>query len=366
MGNSVCRSKKKINAASAIPYLSADEISTLLSQPQVLKKNQRLSLRCSYVKIPPLSKHFKEAVAHGHWECVVLLHQRYSAHIDSTDIDECLKLAQVLLEEDLSDTPKKQVRKRQKLKTVRYLQHCKHVQSFPDTEELEDEVSELLLIAAWRFANDVWMEELLEDMEMDSPAVFALLKEALHDGDQLFVSDLISRGATLEIEVPKRNKGGSDGVLCWDTALHHCATSLMLKSNGLISPLVRTIMGTGRGFVDRRDQDEHTPLSLAVQEGNLSMVRILINEYSVDLDFEMQNGVPFRVWATDSTARSGVSTVESIETEEISLVMKALFSMREDSTVLTSSTKEQENIAPQQKQEQYVFDSLKDAKEASP
>ena len=68
--------------------------------------------------------------------------------------------------------------------------------------------------------------------------------------DDLFVSDLISRGASLEIEVKSKQEDDGD---TFETLLHNCANSLQLKTSGTISSLVRSIMSTGRGFTDRKD-----------------------------------------------------------------------------------------------------------------
>jgi len=289
------------------------------------------------------------AAAHGHWETLILIHSKYPASITSQTFASMLETSENMLSEQkltsLSEptTPSKRLRTREKKKICSYLQHAKKQKMNPTNEpiSISDEIYEMLLLTSWRFGDVEWTEDLLDEVEMDSDSVFSLLKESLVAGDDIFVSDLISRGANLEKEVPKRGSLNEDD-LCWETVLHHCATSLPLKSNGSIGPLVRLIVGTGRAFLDRRDQNGHTPLSLAVAEGNMAMIRILVNEYKTDLDFDVCSlGIPFRQWAVDSKAEGRVRpgfTYESMqnEIEEVSLVLSALLSMREDVTKETS------------------------------
>jgi len=274
-------------------------------------------------------------------------------------------------------SPSKKVRKREKEKISTYLQHAKKQKTNPLFEK-SDEIYEMLLLTSWRCGDVEWTEDLLDKVSMDSDSVFSLLKEALVAGDDIFVSDLIceiltdlidyyfylqvycmrrhnnrflyllllaifddliGRGANLEREVPKRGAAaaGGDGEsstgVCWETVLHHCAMSLPLKSNGSVGPLVRLVLDTGRAFLDRRDQEGHTPLSLAVVEGNMSMIRMLVNEYNAGLDFDVcSTGLPFRQWAVESKAEGRVRPgfESSDEIEEVSLVLRALLSMRED------------------------------------
>ena len=198
------------------------------------------------------------------------------------------------------------------------------------------------------------MEDLLAQEEMDSPQVFSLLKEALHDGDELMVSELISRGASLELQRPKRgcsSTSENEDDYYWETALHHAVASLPLKSNGMAGALVRRLMASGRCFITRRDAENHTALSLAVQEGHLQVIRILINEYDADLDFDVSPGLSFRQWSTHSNSpgrtKEGMESTDTTNTEEISLVMKALFVLRKG--------EEEVVIGGGQKENSYVF-----------
>ena len=207
-----------------------------------------------------------------------------------------------------------------------------------------------------RWSDDDWLEDLLAQEEMDSPQVFSLLKEALHDGDELMVSELISRGVSLELQRPKRgcsSASENEDDYYWETALHHAVASLPLKSNGMAGALVRRLMASGRCFIDRRDEQNHTALSLAVQEGHLQVIRILINEYNADLDFDVSPGLSFRQWSTHSNSpgrtKEGMeqSNDTTANTEEISLVMKALFVLRKG--------EEEVVIGGGQKENSYVF-----------
>lgn len=324
--------------------MSSDEISQILQSFQQISSPSKLRLAATFanqsISFAPSSNHFTMAAAHGHWETLILIHSKYPASITSQTM---LETSENMLSEPTTPSPSKRLRTREKKKICSYLQHAKKQKMNPTNEPISDEIYEMLLLTSWRFGDVEWTEDLLDEVEMDSDSVFSLLKESLVAGDDIFVSDLISRGANLEKEVPKRGSGAlNEEDLCWETVLHHCATSLPLQSNGSTGPLVRLIVGTGRAFLDRRDENGHTPLSLAVVEGNMAMVRILVNEYKTDLDFDVCSlGIPFRQWAVDSKAEGRVRpgfTYESMqsEIEEVSLVLSALLSMREDVTKETS------------------------------
>ena len=178
MGNSnTCKNSSTIVNESSVPTFTSEEINQLLSQTQAIGRNARNRIRISFLQTKPLSSHFLNASTASHWEIVVLIHQKYRSTIEN-NIDEALQISETVLVEGITDQPSKQSSKRDKIRTNLYLKHCMN-----DDNILSNVIEEMLLLAAWRLSDDMWVEDLLEDeIDMSSPAVFSLLKEALHDG----------------------------------------------------------------------------------------------------------------------------------------------------------------------------------------
>ena len=174
MGNSNTCKKSTIASESSVPTFTSEEINQLLSQTQAIGRNARNRIRISFLQTKPLSSHFLNASTASHWEIVVLIHQKYKSSIEN-NIDEALKISETVLVEGIADQPSKQSSKRDKIRTNLYLKHCMN-----DDNILSNDIEEMLLLAAWRLSDDMWVEDLLEDeIDMSSPAVFSLLKEAL-------------------------------------------------------------------------------------------------------------------------------------------------------------------------------------------
>lgn len=387
MGNLGCKDQTQINSVGVPLFTAPDDILDVLKSNKPLTKSFKRTLNVSLEsrKSLLLPELFTESCLHGHTDCCVLLHGKYKIHPSNASIEKILKFCSDT--ENISDNPANAVKKNDKIKTKKYVQHVQLLQKCiqgivfenvlvgdgdddgdADGNAVENkdqsyttpsDVFEMMLLASWRFQDDIWLEDLLDKAvdNMDTPEIFSLLKEALHDGDEIFVQELISRGAPMEIQVPKR--GGASNEKCWETALHHSVTSLQLKSNGSATSLIRKLMSSGRCFLDRRDQENHTPLSLAVQEGHMDVVRLLMNEYEVDTHFDVSPGLTFHDWSTKSNSPGRIkvgmetSNIAIAQCEEVTLVMKALFSMRVDGTDGDSKNNEEENS--------YVFQGGKSA-----
>lgn len=330
---------------------SPDTILGMLSSTEPLRTTELRSLL--KMKRTPTNSMLCEACKNGHWEVLVFFHLRHGVDPhSSTKYRGKTALEWSSAQQDNSVAPAKKIMRRQREKVRQYLQLCpssfvvsasEHKDIEEDQEARDDRLATLVLKAAFRFGDKAWLERTLDATSVKSISVFRLLVEAIHAGDTLLVTDLFRRGCLLEVQVEARDK--ATGFECWETAIHHSVTSLSLRSRGVQTAVIQQLLDLhncgndadedSRLRINRRNAYGHTALSLAVNEGNLEVVRILLSDYRVDTDFDIPvsddqkkiRTVSFKEWATTSSLR--INTMAE-NPDAVSLAMRSILAESED------------------------------------
>ena len=318
MGNSNCASPEKRRPAVSPLGASEDQILALLRGTDPLRSPDLRSLL--QLQSTPTAAMVCEACKQGHWEALIFFHRRHGCDPHSSVKHEgCTAVEWSSAAQDENVAPSKKILKRQREKVRTYIRltparvvvspGSTPPQRGPgqddDDQDREDKILTMVLVAAFRFGDRSWLDRTLQGSDPGSAAVFRLLIEAIHAADTLLVNDLIAGGCHLERRVDANEI--ASGYQCWDSAIHHAVTSLSLRSRGVQGIVLRRLLERGNTPPNRRNRDGHTPITLAVLEGNLEAVQILITEMLVDIDFNVPIAVgrdmPFKEWATTSSAR---------------------------------------------------------------